>query len=57
MQKIRTMRKILILILFVIAFCLNTKSQEKQDFKEIEDTSWKSIYRAIPIKENELVHT
>lgn len=51
------MRKILILNLVVIAFSLNATAQDKQDFKEIEDTSWKSIYRDIPVKENELVHT
>ena len=51
------MRKILILNLLVIAFSLNATAQDKQDFKEIEDTSWKNIYRDIPVKENELVHT
>lgn len=51
------MRKILMLNLLVIAFSLNATAQDKQDFKEIEDTSWKSIYRDIPVKENELVHT
>jgi aminopeptidase N len=57
MQKNRTMRKILIFNLLVIAISLNATAQDKQDSKEIEDTSWKSIYRDIPVKENELVHT
>ena len=51
------MRKILIFNLLVIAFSLNATAQDKQDFKEIEDTSWKKIYRGVPSKENELVHT
>ena len=51
------MRKILIFNLLVIAFSLNATAQDRQDFKEIEDTSWKSIYRATATKENELVHT
>ena len=51
------MKKFLIFNLLVIAFSLNATAQDKQDFKEIEDTSWKSIYRDIPVKENELVHT
>ena len=49
------MRKILIFNLLVIAFSLNATAQDKQDFKEIEDTSWKKIYRGVPSKENELV--
>jgi aminopeptidase N len=57
MQKNKTMRKLLILNLFIIAFSLNAAAQDKQDSKEIEDTSWKNIYRDIPVKENELVHT
>ena len=55
--KNRTMRKFLLFYLLAIAFSLNATAQDKQGFKEIEDTSWKNIYRAIPIKENELVHT
>ena len=51
------MRKFLIFNLVLIAFSLNATAQDKQDFKEIEDTSWKNIYRDIPAKENELVHT
>jgi len=51
------MRKILIFNLLVIAFSLTATAQDKQDFKEIEDTSWKKIYRGVPSKENELVHT
>jgi len=51
------MRKILIFNLLVIAFSLTATAQDKQDFKEIEDTSWKNIYRDIPVKENELVQT
>ncbi len=51
------MRKFLIFNLLLIAFSLNATAQDKQDFKEIEDTSWKNIYRDIPAKENELVHT
>jgi aminopeptidase N len=57
MQKNKTMRKFLIFNLLLIAFSLNATAQDKQDFKEIEDTSWKNIYRDIPAKENELVHT
>ena len=51
------MRKFLIFNLLVIAFSLNAAAQDRQDFKEIEDTSWKKIYRGVPAKENELVHT
>ncbi|NQW77995.1 MAG: M1 family metallopeptidase [Chitinophagaceae bacterium] len=51
------MRKFLIFNLLLITFSLNATAQDKQDFKEIEDTSWKNIYRDIPAKENELVHT
>ncbi len=51
------MRKILIFNLLVIAISLNATAQDKHDFKEIEDTSWKKIYRGVPSKENELVHT
>jgi len=57
MQKNRTMRKFLIFNLLVIAISLNATAQDKQDFKEIEDTSWKKEYRGIPAIENELVHT
>jgi len=51
------MRKFLIFNLLVIAFSLNAAAQDRQDYKEIEDTSWKKIYRGVPAKENELVHT
>ena len=51
------MRKFLIFNLLVIAFSLNAAAQDRQDFKEMEDTSWKKIYRGVPAKENELVHT
>ena len=57
MQKNRTMRKFLIFNLLVIAISLNATAQDKQDSKEIEDTSWKKEYRGIPAIENELVHT
>ena len=57
MQKNRTMRKFLIFNLLVIAISLTATAQDKQDFKEIEDTSWKKEYRGIPAIENELVHT
>ena len=57
MQKNRNMRKFLIFNLLVIAISLNATAQDKQDFKEIEDTSWKKEYRGIPTIENELVHT
>jgi hypothetical protein len=51
------MRKFLIFNLLVIAISLTATAQDKQGFKEIEDTSWKNIYRGVPSKENELVHT
>ena len=51
------MRKFLIFNLLVVAISLNATAQDKQDFKEMEDTSWKKIYRGVPAKENELVHT
>ena len=57
MQKNRTMRKFLIFNLLVIAISLTATAQDRQDFKEIEDTSWKKEYRGIPVIENELVHT
>ena len=57
MQKNRTMRKFLILNLLVIAISLNATAQDRQDSKEIEDTSWKKIYRGVPSKENDLIHT
>jgi hypothetical protein len=55
MQKNSTMRKFLIFNLLVIAISLNATAQDKQDSKEIEDTSWKKEYRGIPIIENEFV--
>jgi len=51
------MRKFLIFKLFIIAISLSAIAQDKQDFKELEDTSWKTEYRGIPSIENELVHT
>ena len=51
------MRKFLIFNLLVIAISLNATAQDRQDFKEVEDTSWKKEYRGIPTIENELVHT
>lgn len=57
MHKNRRLNKILLFNLLVISFSLNAAAQDKQDFKEIEDTSWKKIYRGVPSKENELVHT
>jgi len=57
MQKNRSLKKFLILYLLFIAFSLNAAAQDRQDFKEMEDTSWKKIYRGVPAKENELVHT
>ena len=57
MQKNRTMRKFLIFNLLVIIISLNATAQDRQDSKEIEDTSWKKIYRGVPSKENDLIHT
>ena len=51
------MRNFLIFNLLVIAISLNATAQDRQDFKEVEDTSWKKEYRGIPTIENELVHT
>ena len=51
------MKKILLFNLLIIAFGLNATAQDKQDSKEIKDTSWKKEYRGVPIIENELVHT
>ena len=42
-QKNRTMRKFLIFNLLVITLSLNATAQDRQDFKELEDTSWKKI--------------
>ena len=44
------MRKILIFNLLVIAFSLNATAQDRQDFKEIEDTSWKKYTAAFLLK-------
>jgi hypothetical protein len=57
MQKNRIMRKFLIFNLLVVIISLTATAQDKQDSKEIEDTSWKKEYRGIPAIENELVHT
>jgi hypothetical protein len=51
------MRKFLIFNLLVIALSLNATAQDRQDFKEFEDTSWIKIYRGFSEKENDLVHT
>ena len=56
-QKNRTMRKFLIFNLLVITLSLNATAQDRQDFKELEDTSWKKNYRSFSEKENDLVHT
>ena len=57
MQNSKSILSFLFLNVFVFIFSLTATAQDRQEFKETEDTSWKSIYRSVPAKENELIHT
>ena len=57
MQKNKLILPFLILNVIIIFFSTIAKAQDHRELSAIEDTSWKSIYRSTPIKENELVHT